>query len=191
MDNAKRATYKRAAFNELAARGIYGTSRDFNLRELEIDFIVEAIRPSNAGLGREPRIVDLGCGNGYTTLRTAAALQADILGIDFAEALIAEARELSTRFADSGHPMPRFEAGDITEIELPESHFDVVVTGRVLLNLVDRTAQEEMLKRICKVLVPGGIYVLVEGDTTSATELCSPGRGPPAYTRPGVRYRCA
>ena len=171
LDNAERATFKRASFNQLAAKGIYGTSRDYNLRELEIDFIIEAIRSFAAQLGRKPRIVDLGCGNGYTTLRIAAELEADILGLDFAEALIAEAQKLSAQFADCGHSLPRFETADIAQGGLQSSFFDVVVTERVLLNLVDRSSQENMLKQVHGLLASGGMYVLIEGNSDGLQRL--------------------
>jgi SAM-dependent methyltransferase len=164
MNAAERAAYKRAAFQQLAGRGIYATSRDHCLRELEIDFIIEEIERHAERLGRKPRIADLGCGNGYTTLRIACALDADLIGIDFADALIAEARQLAEGFAGRVRCAPRFAVGDITQMRLPEGAFDVIVTERVLLNMTDRQAQLAMLRKIHGLLAPGGIYVLVEGN---------------------------
>ncbi len=164
MNNAQRAAYKRAAFNELASRGLYATSRDFNLRELEVEFIIQEIEHFAERSDRRLRIADLGCGNGYTTLRIAEAVDADIVGIDFADALIDGARELAEDFAGRLRCAPRFELGDITTMPLPPQHFDVVVTERVLLNMTDIAAQAAMLRRIHDLLRPGGIYVLAEGN---------------------------
>ena len=173
LDNEQRAAFKRGAFNQLATKGIYGTSRDFNLRELEIDFIIKSIQQHTAGLGRTPRVVDLGCGNGYTTLRIAESQPVNMLGVDFAEALVAEALELSKSFNGSGNPMPRFQTGDITKIDFERGAFDVAVTERVLLNLVDQVAQQAMLKKIHQLLAPHGIYVMVEGNSDGLQRLNS------------------
>jgi ubiquinone/menaquinone biosynthesis C-methylase UbiE len=164
MNTERRAEYKRAAFQALASGGIYATSRDHYLRELEIDFIVDAIDRLADRIDRKLKVADLGCGNGYTTLRIASALEAEIIGIDFADALIAEAGQLVESFSDRLRCTPRFEVGDITQMRFPNEAFDVVVTERVLLNMTDQETQAGMMRKIHGLLRPGGIYVLVEGN---------------------------
>src|SRR3954465_11662261 len=75
------------------------------------------------GIAR-PRILDVGCGAGATSLALADALGgAEITGIDLSEGLVAVARE---RAGDRGRLS--FEAGDAARWTPPNGGFDLIVS---------------------------------------------------------------
>ncbi len=166
MDEQKRSAFKQGEFSKQAGGGRYATSRDTNMRELEIDFIISSIKAFKPGT---PRIVDLGCGNGYTTLRMASEIDAKVTGIDFAESLIADTPELARELGVTN--MPDFRVGDITTLPVPDGSFDVVVTERVLLNMTSVESQRAMLDKIHAMLAPGGLYIMVEGNRDGLAKL--------------------
>lgn len=78
-----------------------------------------------AGAVRHPRILDVGCGAGATSLALAAALgDAEIVGIDLSETLIAAARERAGEGAES----PRFEVADAARWTPARAGFDRIVS---------------------------------------------------------------
>jgi ubiquinone/menaquinone biosynthesis C-methylase UbiE len=153
-DNATRAAAVQAEYDRREARNRYATSRDVNLRELEIGFIREHLS--------EGRILDLGCGNGHTLLSLAHAQRGEMVGLDFSAALIEGAEAL---LADS-HDLKAsvtFEQGDVRELPYGDAMFDFAISERCLLNLPSREDQWRTLREIHRVLRPGGVYVMVEG----------------------------
>jgi SAM-dependent methyltransferase len=72
-----------------------------------------------------PHILDVGCGAGATSFALATALaDAEIVGIDLSEALIAAARER----AGEGAENPRFEIADATHWAPARARFDLIVS---------------------------------------------------------------
>ncbi|MBR0801193.1 methyltransferase domain-containing protein [Bradyrhizobium jicamae] len=166
MDEKKRSAFKQGEFTKQAGGGRYATSRDTNMRELEIEFIINSINAFKTG---KPRVVDLGCGNGYTTLRIASEIDAKVTGIDFAESLIADTPALAKELGVEN--MPDFQVGDITTHPIPVGSFDVVVTERVLLNMTSVESQRTMLEKIHSILAPNGLYIMVEGNRDGLSNL--------------------
>jgi len=150
----------RKIYNETDGKTRYATSPDFNLRELEIDFIAESIRKQE--LGDSARVLDVGCGNGFTLLRLAQTFKADFTGIDFSSAMIEGAEYLKKQFEDL-KGTPSFRVGDARRIEDTDNHFDVVISERLLLNLPDKDTQREAIKEMHRVLKSDGLLILVEG----------------------------
>jgi SAM-dependent methyltransferase len=135
----------------------YATSRDFNARELEIEAITRHIPPG--------KIVDLGCGNGYTLISVAARLGAghQFVGIDFSESLIEGARTLlaKTAVVDS----PEFVCDDAIKYvkALATDSCNGVITERFLLNMPDVATQHDVIREIYRALKPGGVFIMCEG----------------------------
>ena len=153
----------RNRYQQIDGANMYATSRDFNLRELEIKFIVE-----NTGPGR---ILDLGCGNGYTDYRIAENYEAEVTGVDLSENMVDSARRMAPLFP-SLRGTAKFEVANVVEgIKYTDNHFEYVVTERLLLNLPDWGAQRKLIKEIHRVLKPGGRYVMVEGNRTGLNRL--------------------
>jgi len=134
----------------------YVTSRDFNLRELEIDFIINNVS--------EGHILDLGCGNGYTDLRIAETMAAKVTGIDFSETMIEGCYYLANQYTYKLLGAVDFVLGDIRNLpQFSNGRFDYVISERGLLNLPSRECQFKTIKEAHRVLRPGGKYIMVEG----------------------------
>jgi len=156
MTASERQIKLRELFNKRSPTHPYATSRDGNLRELEITAIARCV-PSG-------KVLDLGCGNGYTLI-SIASRRADcqMIGVDFAERLIEGARQLASTAALQSHV--DFIAADAIEYvrEVPDETVDGVITERFLLNLPDEGSQRAMIAEIFRVVRPGGRFVMCEG----------------------------
>ena len=77
------------------------------------------------GITKGLRVLDLGCGDGTTAL-PAAALGADVLGVDIARNLVEAGNR---RASERGFSNCKFQEGDATNLhELEDHSFDLVVT---------------------------------------------------------------
>jgi SAM-dependent methyltransferase len=84
-----------------------------------------------------PRILDVGCGAGATSLALAAALaDAEIIGIDLSESLIAAARERAGEGAENA----RFEVADAARWAPARAGFDLIVSRHGVMFFDDPVA---------------------------------------------------
>jgi ubiquinone/menaquinone biosynthesis C-methylase UbiE len=174
-DNAnaeQRANIVRSDYGGIDGKQIYATSRDFNLREIEIDFIINSILGNvDTASQAPPRILGIGCGNGYTDIRIAKVLKAEIVGIDFSEQMICGAEYLKESFKDQMLSTPIFQLGDVRKLNWNDGFFDIVISERCLLNLPDRDTQYHVITEVHRVLKKGGIYIMVEGTRSGLRRL--------------------
>lgn len=152
-----RQFYRRRANTDL-----YATSPDMNLREVENGYIS---RHLSDGLS----VLDVGCGNGYSTLSYAARFRSSFMGVDFVPEMVTAARALAGKFQLLGDVA--FQEGDVTALRFPAATFDVVCSQRCLLNLPSREAQWLALAEIARVLKPGGRYLMLEGSIQGLEKL--------------------
>jgi ubiquinone/menaquinone biosynthesis C-methylase UbiE len=101
------------------------------------------------------RVLDLGCGAGHTALAFAPQV-AEVIAIDLAEAMLAEGRRLA---GERGIGNVAFRLGDVEQLALPDSSFDVV-TSRFSAH--HYPAPERALAEVVRVLRPGGTFLLVD-----------------------------
>src|SRR5207244_11204348 len=84
------------------------TSRNYNMRELEIEAIASQLSDSGP-------VLDLGCGNGYTLLSLATRLEGwEMLGIDFSDNLVDGALALRDEMRAELLTLPEFLLADAT-----------------------------------------------------------------------------
>ena len=127
------------------------THRDVWQRWLEIESIKPYLRSSD-------RLIDVGCGTGYTS-RALAPLVRETLGVDYSESMIARARA-----AAEGHAGLRFDVADVLALDpLVLGRFDVALSVRCLINLASWELQLRAIANIAGLLEPGGRFILVEG----------------------------
>jgi SAM-dependent methyltransferase len=143
------------------------THPDIWQRWLEIETIKPHLRATD-------RALDVGCGSGHGT-RQFAPLVATIVGIDFSEPMIARAKtgsvsvDSSSQVIACAHPDndPHnlfFEVADVRELsQAGLGMFDLVISVRCLINILDSAEQFRALDEIAAVLKPGGRLILVEG----------------------------
>jgi SAM-dependent methyltransferase len=125
------------------------THRDVWQRQLEIERLRQLLQPTD-------RVLDVGCGNGYTTRRIAPLVR-EVVGIDYSEAMIARARSESGEVAT-------YAVKNVLELGPADfGLFDVAITERCLINLDSWAAQQQALANIATVLRPGGRLLFVEG----------------------------
>jgi len=92
--------------------------------------LLESIRPS-----RPPRVVDLGCGPGYTTALAHRALGArETWGLDASERLVARARAEFEARSTGGESLV-FAVHDVTEAPFPVSGVDVFYARYLLTHI--------------------------------------------------------
>jgi demethylmenaquinone methyltransferase / 2-methoxy-6-polyprenyl-1,4-benzoquinol methylase len=112
------------------------------------------------------RALDLCCGSGDIAFALAAR-GADVVGLDFSEAmlLVAEGRrrraegKSEIRSAKSEVRNPHFLRGDAQQIPFPDNSFDIATVGYGLRNLADWKGG---LREMQRVLRPGGRLVTLD-----------------------------
>jgi ubiquinone/menaquinone biosynthesis C-methylase UbiE len=132
---------------------------DYWLREIEYSNIVRILNE----LGGNANVLDIGCGNGYTTLRLHEAFpQHGFLGGDLSPEMIHVAQESLRALGSAASSNVRFEVIDVLDLKQYESSFDVVVSVRCLINLPSAELQWAALKQIWRALKKNGQCVLIE-----------------------------
>lgn len=166
-DEHRRMEMVRAQYDRFKERGRYATSRDYNNREIEID----AIRRNVTG----SRILDLGCGNGYTLLTLGTANEhGRLVGVDFSQTMISGALELAREeFAGQLKIRPEYVCADAfayLETVAPGA-FDTVISERLVVNLPSWQRQRSLIEGIIDRLPAGGRYLMVEGSAQGFRKL--------------------
>jgi ubiquinone/menaquinone biosynthesis C-methylase UbiE len=115
------------------------------------DRILDLVVPSRGTLDA----LDVGCGTGFLTLELAARGHR-VTGVDFAPAMIAEARR---KAAERGASV-RFEEGDAEQLPYSAGSFDLVISRHLLWTLPH---PEAAIDEWIRVLRPGARLVVVDG----------------------------
>jgi cyclopropane fatty-acyl-phospholipid synthase-like methyltransferase len=105
-------------------------------------------------------VLDLGCNIGYLTT-WYASLSADrsVIGVDWSERSIHEARKLAQRIEVRN---VEFQVCDLS-CEFPPGHFEAIVEAQCLDHMQNRN---QTLTRIASALADGGIFVSVAAPTS-------------------------
>jgi SAM-dependent methyltransferase len=106
------------------------------------------------------RVADVGCGNGYTLSRLAAAMPHEFIGIEQNDRLRTIATERLKAL-----PNVRIVPGDVRSAEIvsgPGADVDVLICQRVLINLLDAADQKCARDNIIALVRPGGCLIFVE-----------------------------
>jgi SAM-dependent methyltransferase len=126
------------------------THRDVWQRWLEIETLKRYLRTGD-------RLIDVGCGAGYTT-RLLAPLVREAVGVDYSAAMIDRAR------AAADLPTLRFDVADVMQLSSNSlGLFDVAVSSRCLINLASWAEQQQAIVNIAGMLKPGGRFLFLEG----------------------------
>jgi ubiquinone/menaquinone biosynthesis C-methylase UbiE len=115
-------------------------------------------------------VLDLGCGTGVVTRAIAARdrFAGTVTGIDQSPEFIAAAERLA---ADAGvGDRVEFVVGDAHELDLPAASFDAAVAHTLISHVRDPLA---VLAEAARVIRPGGVVAVFDGDYASLTFGCS------------------
>jgi len=121
------------------------------------DRLLTLVVPSRSGLAA----LDAGCGTGFLSFELAARGH-HVTGVDFAPAMIAEAR----RKAGERALAVRFEEGDAEHLPFGPASFDLVMSRHVVWTLPH---PEAAIDEWIRVLKPGGRLVVVDSQLDAAT----------------------
>jgi ubiquinone/menaquinone biosynthesis C-methylase UbiE len=120
--------------------------------ELEIENIAKHIKKGS-------NVLDVGCANGYSTLRQLSTNPKHITGIDFSEPMIKYANEQKEKLKIKNID---FLNGDIRDLKFPDETFDVTYTTRVIINLPNWHEQKIAIDECLRVTKKGGTVVFSE-----------------------------
>lgn len=146
--------YKRLA-------GIHGlcpkmSMEDSFVREAEGYFFISEVQElMNSGRSTS-RLLDLGCGNGYTLeLLQERFPKIQLSGMEFSPELFDLCLERKLKNVT-------FIKGDMRIESILEGPYDVIITQRSIINILSWEGQAKALKNIAQNLKPGGFYLMVE-----------------------------
>jgi ubiquinone/menaquinone biosynthesis C-methylase UbiE len=146
--------------SEADAQGLGSSSTmpDEIVRIRETDAIRASLR--HIPVGKSINALEIGCGNGYLLEVIHAGFPSiRFWGIDYTQKMVELAR--SRRMERVG-----ILRGDVCAMSFKDAVFDVVISERVIINLLDETDQELAFREVARVLKPGGWFICVEGFAT-------------------------
>jgi ubiquinone/menaquinone biosynthesis C-methylase UbiE len=149
-------------YTQRATTNFYATSPDMNLREIEIEYLGRYLKDNI-------KILDVGCGNGYSTLTLASKYASSFTGIDFTREMIIQAKDIQHKFTVK--KSVKFYTGDVTQMQFNNEEFDIVISERCLLNLPTKDEQWQAIREIARVLKPDGKYLMLEGTIQGLQQL--------------------
>lgn len=137
------------------------------------DAIVQKLEIENVGKYLTPKkhILDVGCGNGFTTIRLARKIKSTFVGLDYSGKMIQKARESLMRERPSVRKHVEFVIGDVLYLPFEKKSFDIVFSDRCLINLTTFRHQLKAAKEIHRILKRGGLYVMCENSQEGLQKL--------------------
>jgi len=122
-----------------------------------------------AGVGPGARVLDVATGTGDLALELARRVHpgGEVVGVDFAEAMLARAR-LKAAAPGAAGVRPRFELGDALSLPFPADSFDAAGAGFGVRNFSDL---RHGLAEMARVVRPGGRVVVLEITTPTRAPL--------------------
>lgn len=145
--------YKQEAFIKGLSKEC--SMQDSYVRDSETSFIINEIdRYYNHN--KSLKILEIGCGNGYLlSILSNKYKELDLYGIEFSKELyeLAISRQLEN---------VNLINADCREQHFEEGFFDVVISERVLINLLEKEDKIVALNNIHRVLKEKGRYIMVE-----------------------------
>jgi len=136
------------------------TAPDTYYRQLEIQRIGDYLKDGT-------KVLDVGCGNGFSTIKFAAKLShATFIGLDYSEGLIHFAQKNLALQKPGIKARLEFIKGDILALDqvarLRNKKFDYIVSERCLINLLNWQQQRQALLSLKKLLKKNGSIILCE-----------------------------
>lgn len=142
--------------------GLRATTKSATAKLVELDTLERNLRAIMQERGELLNILEVGCGNGQNCLNLLKVFpQVTITGIDFIEEMIAAANSLKKEQNIVDERLS-FKVGDILDLDLPDSAYDVIFTDRCLINLNTDILQHEAIKSLAERLKPNGYLLMIE-----------------------------
>ncbi|HEV3176227.1 MAG TPA: class I SAM-dependent methyltransferase [Stellaceae bacterium] len=149
------AYWREAASAETDADGLRPTARD--------PFLQEAVETAiERHLSGGDRLLDVGCGDGASTLRFAGRVR-EAVGIDYIDTFVSRASAASAQRGIGNVRFRQASVLDLSELRRAEGVFDVAVSIRCLINLPEVAQQAKGIAEIAASVRSGGCYLASEG----------------------------
>jgi ubiquinone/menaquinone biosynthesis C-methylase UbiE len=147
---------------EAETEGITATStmRDVTTRKAEVGELLSYLKNGN-------KCLEVGCGNGVSSVEIGKMRKLSMTCIDFTPDLIALAKKQSTKGIRGSIT---FQEQDVLKLE-DTGKYDVVFTERCIINLLDWNDQKEALRRMARALKKRGRLILLEAYKDGNQEL--------------------
>lgn len=142
----------------------FSTMEDEYIRDQETDFIINIIKNDKKKLN----ILDSGCGNGYTLDQISRLSKKNLLhGMDNNKSLFKIAHKRLSNKAN-------IVKGDIRIFNKNfKNKFDIVISQRVLINILNESDQKKSLKNIISYLKKNGKLIAIESFNSGLKKLNS------------------
>jgi demethylmenaquinone methyltransferase / 2-methoxy-6-polyprenyl-1,4-benzoquinol methylase len=115
---------------------------------------------AQTGLAPGARVLDACCGTGDLAFTLAAMYpSSEVTGLDFTEAMLAQARRKCVAQMRRRAPAPRFVRGDVLALPFADDEFAAVTVGWGVRNVPDVPRAFAEMKRVTR---PGGRVVCLE-----------------------------
>ncbi len=153
-DSLIREHYQRVA--RINGDSANSTMEDQYIRDAELNYIVSEVKRFTEWVKPDPKIFEVGCGNGHllSCLRQKFP-QASLSAIEFTP----ELRQIASERKLDGVTI---EAGDARRAECFPKECDIIISERVIINILDMGHQRVAFENIAASLKMGGIYIMVE-----------------------------
>lgn len=123
---------------------------------MAFDYIAECFGPPD-----EQAVLDAGCGSGVKSIQLAHRGYR-VLGLDFSGVILGHARDAAKAAGLSDRV--EFRQGDLTSLDFPDASIRRIVCWGVLMHV---PAIEKAVAELARVVAPGGVLVVSEGNLRS------------------------
>jgi ubiquinone/menaquinone biosynthesis C-methylase UbiE len=147
----------------------YGSSCRATLGETAVRYA--EIKVIQKYLREGQRVVDIGCGNGFSTIQWAQSIRSEFLGIDCVQEMIDVARAELKKTKPFLCGNLQFQLGDVRCLDLGKGGFDIAITERCLQNLTSFDQQMAAIERISEIVRNDGLFLMLECSKTSVDKI--------------------
>jgi len=155
--------YKKIAanFKDLSTSSM----EDRYVRDKEIEFIQAELKRERSLRQKDLRVLDVGCGNGYTLSEIKKNFPAfKLFGVEFTPELLEIAISRNLTDVEIFHK-------DVRTADFFLEEVDVAITERGIINILHKKDQETAIINIAAKLKTGGLYIMIESFKEPLVEL--------------------
>jgi len=160
MNKIKKARLK--FWNTSAKLKKLAGTKDLNAKIIEIETLSKFFK-------KKMRVLEFGCGNGYTAFEMAKRFNVRIDACDYSPEMILEAKKLQKNQKLSNRV--NFFLADIKNKLKIKPIYDLVFTERMLINLDSWKDQKRSIIKLVNCLKVNGILVLMENSATGLKKI--------------------
>ncbi|MFZ8933362.1 MAG: class I SAM-dependent methyltransferase [Bacteriovoracaceae bacterium] len=146
--------YKKVAKN--FGKSALSTMRDQYIRHSEVDYVLGQIMDLWMSNQRIQNVLDIGCGNGYLLEKVSELFpHLELHGLEFTPELCILAQERKINNCD-------IIQGDARKPFNMFPKMDIIISERVLINILSWKEQRQAFQNIYDQLKPGGHFIMIE-----------------------------